>query len=181
MQSRVTTAFIVVLYLVTCEIAEYLLVHGNDSEMFPPKIGVRLLRWLGIGFCIAGISSSYKSSNWTLIICVLVLILLLHRPRTLLIDSSGISSCGAFGLFRRAIPWVEVDQVSSDWQEEDFRFWTFMGYGVTVMGRDGRRIEHGLFNADQARFLNALRRFVPREAFDAGLYEWHPEAPAANS
>jgi hypothetical protein len=98
-----------------------------------------------------------------------------------LVDSFGVSSRSMFGLFRRAIPWAEVNRVGSDWQEEHFRFWTFTGYNVTVIGRDGSRIEHGLVNTDQARFLNALRRFVPRETFDAGLYEWHPDVPVANS
>ena len=69
----------------------------------------------------------------------------------------------------------------SDWQEAHFRFWTFTGYSVTVISRYGSRIEQGFVNQGQARFLSALRRFVPREAFDAGLYEWHPDAPIATS
>lgn len=181
MKSPVNPAYVIGLYLVACEIAEYFLVRRHDSEVFPPKIGFRLLRWFGIAFCIDRISSNDKSLNWMLILYVVLLVVCLRWPRTMLVDSSGVSSSGVFGLFRRAIPWTEVKQVSSDWQEEHFRFWTFTGYSVTVIGRDGSGIEHGLINTDQARFLNALRRFVPREAFDAGLYDWHPDVPIANS
>ena len=174
-------AYIVGLYLVACEITEYFLVRRHDREVFPPKIGFRLLRWLAIAACIAEILSSDRSLNWTLAFFVILLIVWLRWPRTVLVDSSGISSCSLFGLFKRAIPWVDVNRVSSDWQEEHFRFWTFGGYSVTVISRYGSRIEHGLVNQDQARFLNALRRFVPREMFDAGLYDWHPDAPLASS
>ena len=103
----------------------------------------------------------------------------------MLVDSSAVSSCSLFGLLRRSIPWVEVIQVSSDWQEERLHWgfaaiWAFTGYSVTVRARDGSTVQHGVVNKDQARFLNALRRFVPREAFDAGLYDWHPKM-ATNS
>ena len=177
-----TTIYIAAFYLFACEVADYFLARRRDAEVFPPKIGFRLVRWLGIAFCIAGMVSYDKSRSWTMLVfCAVLFIFWLHWPRTLLIDSVGISSRSAFGLFRRSIPWFEVNQVRSDWQEERFRFWTFMGYSVTVIGRDGRRIEHGLVNTDQGRFLDDLRRFLPREAFDAGLYEWHPDAPVANS
>jgi hypothetical protein len=93
-----------------------------------------------------------------------------------MVDSSALSSCTLFGLRRGSIPWAEVYRISSDWQEQQL-IWglILMGYSVTVRGRNGSTVQNGVVNKDQGGFLNALRRFVPREAFDPGLYDWHPE------
>lgn len=181
LREPVKTIYIVGLYLIACEVVEFLLLRMHDAEAFPPKIGFRILRWLGIAVCVEGISVSDKSLNWPVIFYAVFLVFWLYWPRTVLIDSSCVFSRSAFGLFRRSVLWPDVCQVSSDWQEEHFRFWTFTGYSITVWGRNGRKIEHGLVNKDQGRFLNALRRFVPREAFDAGLYDWHPDCSRSDA
>ena len=173
------------LYSAVCELIEYQLVRRRAGEIFPPKLGWRLLRWFGIAACIGGILVSVKPMSWTLLLYFGFLMLWLRWPRTVLVDSAGVSSCGLFGLMTHSISWGEASQVSSDWQEERLRwgldvFWTFTGYSVTVRGRDGSTFQHGIVNKNQGRFLNALRRFVPRESFDAGLYDWHPET-ATNS
>jgi hypothetical protein len=68
----------------------------------------------------------------------------------------------------------------SDWQEERLTFnlftsiWTFMGTSVTVRSRDGVSIQHGVVNRKQGLFLDALRRYLPPETFDPGVYDWHP-------
>jgi hypothetical protein len=49
-----------------------------------------------------------------------------------------------------------------------------MGTSVTVTSRDGANIQHGVVNRNQGLFLDALRRYLPPEVFDAGLYDWHP-------
>ena len=122
--------------------------------------------------------------SWTFWVYVAFLLLVwLRWPRTVTLDSTAISSCSLFGLFRRSIVWAEALRVSSDWQEERLHWgldpiWTFTGYSVTVTARDGRTVQHGVVNKDQGRFLDELRRFLPREAFDAGLYDWHPETTA---
>ena len=178
-----TKIYIIALYLLICETAEYFLARRRGAEVFPPKMGFRLLRWTGLALCVVGIVSYDKSRSWAMLaLCALFFAVWMRWPRTVLVDSLDVSSCSLFGLFRRSIPRAEVGRVSSDWQEVHFfrLFWTFTGYSVTVTGRDGSRIEHGLVNTNQGRFLDALRRFVPREAFDAGLYEWHPDAPITN-
>jgi hypothetical protein len=167
------------LYLAACEVVEYLLVRRHDAEVFPPKLGWRLLRWVGIAACIGGIAVSIRPMSWTLFACSALLLVWVAWPRTVLVDSSAVSSCSLFGLLPRSISWVEASRVSSDWQEERLRWgleviWVFMGYSVTVTGRDGSRIQHGVVNWNQSRFLDALRRYVPRSAFDAGLYDWNP-------
>jgi len=49
-----------------------------------------------------------------------------------------------------------------------------MGTSLTVKSRDGVSIQHGVVNRKQGLFLDAIRRYLPAEAFDAGLYDWHP-------
>jgi hypothetical protein len=96
-----------------------------------------------------------------------------------LVDSSAVSSCSLFGLNRSPIYWGEVSRVASDWEEERLTFnlftviWTFMGTSVTVTSRNGPSIQHGVVNRKQGLFLDALRRYLPREAFDPGIYDWH--------
>jgi hypothetical protein len=173
------------LYLAVCELIEYQLVRRKAGEIFPPKLGWRLFRWFGIAACIDGIFVSVRPLSWTIFLYFGFLILWLRWPRTVLVDSACVSSCGLFGLMNHLIAWGDVSQVSSDWQEQKLRsgldvLWTFTGYCVTVRGRDGSTIQHSIVNKDQGRFLNALRRFVPREAFDAGLYDWHPETASSS-
>jgi hypothetical protein len=173
--------YIVGLYLVACEAVEYLLTRGRGADVFPPKLGFRIVRWLGLAACLVGIWSARRSLNWTVILLAFAIVALLRWPRSVFADSLGVSSSGLFGLFRRSIPWAEVSRVTSDWQEEDVRFWTLTGYAINVIGRDGTVIQHGLVNKNQGRFLDALRRLIPRTAFDAGLYDWQPDAPAENA
>jgi hypothetical protein len=89
------------------------------------------------------------------------------------------------GLYRVACELVEYlvvrrHAVASGWQEERLAFslftpiWTFMGTTVTVTSREGDSTQHGLVNRKQGLFLDALRRYLPSDAFDAGLYDWHP-------
>jgi hypothetical protein len=168
------------LYLGVCEIAEYLLVRRRDAEVFPPKLGWRLLQWFGIAACMGGIAVSVRPMNWKVWVYLgLLFVFLLRWPRTVLVDSSAISSCSLFGLLHRSIPWGEASRVSSEPQEPLrwglIAIWTSTGCSVTVSGRDGSTVQHGIVNKDQGGFLNALRRFVPRQAFDPGLYDWHPE------
>src|SRR5690348_14705401 len=165
--------YIVGLCLAACELVEYLLVRTHDAEVFPPKLGWRLLRWLSIAACIGGIAVSIRPASWALFAYVAFLFVWLAWPRTVLVDSSTVSPCSLFGILPRSIPWGEASRVSSDWQEERLRaglslLWVFTGYSVTVMARDGKTIQHGVVNRGQGRFLDALRRYIPRDAFDAG-------------
>jgi hypothetical protein len=180
------------LYLGACELADYLLIRRRSGEVFPPKLGWRFLRWFGIAGCIAGTvermqSNAAKPSDWPLWLYALLLLFWISWPRTVFVDSSGVSSCSLFGFRRRSILWGQVSRITSDWQEERLTFnlftpiWTFMGTSVTVTSRDGISIQHGLVNRKQGLFLDALRRYVPPEAFDAGLYDWHPQTERARS
>ncbi len=172
------------LYLGTCELIEYLLVRGQSNETFPPKLGWRLLRWIGIAGCIVGVlerlhRNAGRPNDWPLWVYVLLLLFWIVWPRTVLVDSSALSSCSLFGLRHRTIPWGEVSRISSDWEEQRLTIgldtiWTFMGTRVTVTSRDGATIQHGVIHRHQGAFLDRLRRYLPRQIFDAGLYDWHP-------
>jgi hypothetical protein len=176
---------VIALYLGVCELAEYLLVRRPPGQAFPPKVGWRVLRWCAIAGCVAGIwgqihGSAARPNDWPLWLYVLLLLFWICWPRSVLVDSSGISSCSLFGFLRRSIRWSQMSRITSDWQEERLNInlltpiWTFMGTRITVTSRDGISIQHGVVNRKQAIFLDALRRYLPREAFDPGLYDWHP-------
>lgn len=173
------------LYLVVCESVEYLLVRRQPDETFPPKLGWRILRWTGIVGCTASVvwwlhGQTGQRNDLPLWLYALLLLYWVLWPRTVMVDSSGVSSCSLFGLRRRQILWSQVSRITSDWQEERLNvnlivsIWTFMGTSVTVKGRDGVSIQHGVVNRRQGLFLDALRRYLPPEAFDPGLYDWHP-------
>jgi hypothetical protein len=173
------------LYLVACEVAEYLLVRRQPDETFPPKLGWRILRWAGIVGCIAGAGwrlhgHTGQRIDMPLWLYVLLLMYWVFWPRTVIVDSSGVSSCSLFGLRRRQILWRQVSRITSDWQEESLNvnlivsIWTFMGTSVTVKSRDGVSIQHGVVNRKQGLFLDALRRYLAPESFEPGLYDWHP-------
>ena|ERR1700676_1166062 len=97
------------LYLGTCELVEYHLVRRQAAEIFPPKLGWRLLRCTGIAGCSAG---AVERLHWSA-----------ERP--------------------------------NDWP-----LWLY--------------VLHGVVNQKQDLFLDALRRYLPPEALDPGLYDWHP-------
>ena len=173
------------LYLGACELVEYLLVRRQAAEVFPPKLGWRLLRWFGIAGCIAGIvdrlhRNVVRPNSWPIWVYVLLLLFWVFWPRTASVDSSAVSSCSLFGFARRSIHWGEVSRITSDWQEQRLAFnlftaiWTFMGTRVNVTSREGASIQHGVVNQKQGAFLDALRRYLPRDVFDSGLYDWHP-------
>jgi hypothetical protein len=173
------------IYWGVCELIEYLVVRRPGVETFPPRLGWRLLRWSGIAGCILGIGDRLRQnpgrpSDWPLWVCVLLLLFWVSWPRTVLVDSLAVSSCSLFGFRRRQILWGRVARITSDWEEQPLAFnlftpiWTFMGTSVTVTGRDSVRIKHGVVNQGQSSFLDSLRRYVPREAFDPGLYDWLP-------
>jgi hypothetical protein len=173
------------LYLSACELVEYILVCRQVADIFPPKLGWRYLRWFGLAGCIAGAverlhRNGSKPNDWPLWVYAFLLLFWVFWPRTVSVDSSGVYSCSLFGIRRRSILWGEVSRITSDWQEERLTvnlftpIWTFTGTSVTVTSRDGISIQHGVVNRKQGLFLDALRRYLPPEAFDAGLYDWHP-------
>ena len=172
------------LYLGACELVEYGLVRRQTADAFSPKLGWRLLRWIGLAGSIAGVfgrlhRDTRQPNDWPLWLYVLLILFWMSWPRTVLVDSSGVASCSLFGLRRRSITWREVSRITSDWQEQRVwwgltAIWTFMGTSLTVKSRDGVSIQHGVVNRKQGLFLDAIRRYLPAEAFDAGLYDWHP-------
>jgi len=176
---------VVGLYWSACELIEYLVVRRHAAQTFPPKLGWRLLRWSMIAWCIAGIverlhQNSRQPDEWPVWAFVLLLLFWVVWPRTVLVDSLAVSSCSLLGIRRRQIVWGQVSRITSDWEEQRLSInlvtaiWTFMGTSVTVTSRDGVSIQHGVLNRKQAVFLDALRRYLPRETFDVGLYDWRP-------
>jgi hypothetical protein len=166
-------------------LVEYFLIRRGADAVFPPKLGWRLLRWVAIAGCIVGLwerlhGNTGGPNGWPSWLYVLLLFIWISWPRTVLVDSSAVSSCSLFGFRRRSFPWGEVSRVTSDWQEARLNWnlftmiWTFMGTSITVTSRNGVSVEHGVVNRAQGLFLDALRRHLQREVFDAGLYDWHP-------
>ena len=105
---------VVGLYLVACELVEYLIVRRQAADIFPPELGWRFLRWFGIAACIAGVverlhQKTARPNDWPLWLYVLLLLFWIFWPRTVLVDSSGVSSCSLFGFRRRSILWGQVD------------------------------------------------------------------------
>lgn len=176
---------VIVLYLGACELVEFLLVRIQAGEVFPPKLGWRLLRWCGIAQCIAGIVGRLhrtveRSDTGPILFYLFLLVIWAYWPRTVRVDSSSVSSSSLFGFNRSAIHWGEVSRVTSDWQEEKLTYnlftviWTFMGTSINVASRYGPSIQHGVVNQRQGLFLDALRRNLPADVFDPGIYDWHP-------
>ena len=171
-----------VLFLSVLEVFEFFAVRKEGSDVFAPKLGWRLfyfvliavgLIWLSES--LAGASQTHDKASWVDLLVLFVFVIM--RPKTVVVSSVGLASYGLYGFRRRFIPWAEAARVSSDWQEERLgsRFpFTFTGYGVTVIGRDGSRIEHSIYLRRQGRFLDDLRQHVPATEFDPGLFDWHP-------
>jgi len=167
----------VALYFGGCECSDFFLTRQPGAESFRPKLWVRFVYWSVIAIFIGGLVVNLQQRSWLSVWLGVLLVFVVLRLRTVFVDSEGISSCGLLGTRRRSIPWSEVSRISSDWQEEYMsraRLPAITGYSVTVTGRTGNKIEHSVLNTGQARFLDALRRYVPREVFDPGLYDWHP-------
>ena len=172
---------IIGIYLAACEILEFVTVRPHGAEAFPPKLGWRLLRWLTLGvglFAIVELVYKRPSRSDDIPVWLACVFLLMGAlwPRTVSVDSDGISSCSTFGLLRRHIPWSLVEKVDCDWEEVSaarlgFRF---MGTRIEVSGRNGVQINHGVTQSRQAKFLDALRKHIPKEVFAPGLYDWRP-------
>jgi hypothetical protein len=172
---------IVGVYLLLCETLEYVTVRRKGVAVYPPKIGWRLARWLAIAlgaFIVAAHlfhQHQSQSNDAPLWLGLLFILLGAVWPRTVRADASGISSCSTFGFRERTIRWDEVKAINSDWEEVRTHYgFTFMGTRIYVLSRTGSQIVHGIVQSRQARFLDELRNYLPREAFAAGLYEWHP-------
>jgi hypothetical protein len=167
--------------LLLCEALEYVSVRRRGVSVYPPKIGWRLVRWLVIGTGIFVVwehlfrTHQLQSNDAPLWVGLLFLLVGAIWPRTVRADANGVSSCSTFGFRTRTIRWDEVKAVNSDWEEVRTHYgFTFMGTRIYVLSRTGPQITHGLAQSHQAKFLEELRNYVPREAFAAGLYEWHP-------
>ena len=51
-----------------------------------------------------------------------------------------------------------------------------MGTRIYVFSRNGMRITHGVLRSERGKFLDGLRKYLPRTSFDVGLYDWRPSA-----
>ncbi len=170
-------------FLLSCEVLEYVTVRRKGVGVYPPKIGWRLARWLAIALgtfvVVARLFHGQQSqaNDAPLWLGLLFLLLGAVWPRTVRVGPSGISSCSTFGFRGRTIRWDEVKGINSDWEEVRTRYgFTFMGTRIYVLSRTGSQVTHGLVQSHQARFLDDLRNYLPREAFAPGLYEWHPSS-----
>lgn len=175
------------LYLLACEIIERAVVRADGGEIYRAKFGWRVFWWVcmgGSGIAIAerllGHGGGPKETPlWLLILAFLSLVI--SWPRTVTVNSVGLSSVSLFGLRRRFIPWSEVAAITSDWEEESLfwklqAIWKFTGTRILVLSRAGTRIGHTIFLRKQARFLDDLRRYAPKQVFAPGIYDWNPAA-----
>jgi hypothetical protein len=168
------------------EVAEFLAVRRESSDVYLPKLIPRLVYFffttVAFGGCLLYFTHSLgprgpkDPPGW--VFPALLVAFLLSRPSTLVSNAAGLTAYSAYGIRRRFLAWSDVNSIASEWKEETgpFRgFPRFMGYNVDVFGRDGSRIVHTMFLRRQARFLDVLREHVPRTAFAPGIYDWHPE------
>jgi hypothetical protein len=141
-----------------------------------------MLRWIFIALALATIGQRLygrqpEPGDAPLWVAVCFLFAGAIWPRTVLTDADGISSYATFGIRRRMIPWTDVCKVTSDWEEVQTRLgFRFLGTRIYVLSRDGSRIAHGIVQSRQAKFLDELRKHLPRETFAPGLYDWRPNA-----
>jgi len=168
------------LYLTACEFVEYLIVRRYGNDIYRPKLRWRLIRSVILGFALLAIGERLhgyqpQPKDMPLWVAFSLLVLGAIWPRTVWIDNAGVYSCGTFGFQSRGIPWSEVSRIDSDWEEVrsplGFRQ---MGTRITVLSRSGTHISHGVVQSSQSEFLDTLRRYLAREAFAPGLYDWHP-------
>jgi hypothetical protein len=126
----------------------------------------------GLGIAIVQQLLGHRAGRNDFPLWVLILMFLFSAvtwPRTVVLDTSGVFSVALFGTRRRFIPWSDVDRITSDWQETNLR------WGLTsLLSRNGTRVDHTVFLRRQGRFLDDLRRYLPKEVFAPGIYEWHP-------
>lgn len=181
-----------IVWLAACELLEYFAVRRDPGDVYPPKILTRFFYWtiMAVAFYAAvgwvRAPSSDGNSHPLIIGAVCLGLVLVTRPRSLVAGPTGVSSCGIFGLFRRCISWTEVSNVSYDWEEHKpglNPLWWLLESGlggqsgsrITVAGRNGRRIRHTIFNVRQSDFLEDLKRYLPRDVFAPGTYDWCPK------
>jgi hypothetical protein len=168
-------------FLLFLEVTEFLIVRKEATNIYPPKIGWRLVYFLiiaGLLYDLIGYAAGMQSTSrgFPLWSCVFLRALLVIRPRTITSNSTGLASYSLYGLRHSFISWSQVLNVTSNWQEEGSSFWGWMarGYSVTVTGRDATRIEHTLYLSHQGKFLDDLREHAAAVAFAPGLFDWHP-------
>lgn len=168
--------------LLFLDLFEYFTVRKEHGDLFPPKIGWRLF-YLLVGTCFLFFAIEYftaaggpqdKSSIW---IAVLTFGLWLTRPKTLEASDFGLVSYSWFGLRKSSIAWNEVESISSEWEnDEDYnRLAPFVrSVSVTVRGRKGRRLRLSHMQSGLKRFMQALQKHIPANAFGPGLRGWKP-------
>jgi hypothetical protein len=178
--------FLVAVILSSLEIFESAVVRKQSTVVFSPKAGWRffyfivvvLLVFRTIYYLLSAHRAAEGAPLWWF--PLLLAILLLVRPKTLVVNSTGLASYSWYGLRRRFIPWTGVSSVTSDWEEERLTYnlltllWVFTGYSITVAGQDATRIVHTILMRDQRKFLDVLRQHVPASVFAPGLFDWHP-------
>lgn len=157
--------------LLALEGLEFLRVRRESSDVFSIKFGWRVFYCLFIGALLPSLWHHQSDRVW-LWLALGAFVLL--RPKNLAITPTGLASYAFWGLHRRFVAWSDVLSVTSDWEEEHFKVWTFNGYRVSVTGLDGTRIDHTIFQRHQGRFLDDIRAQVPTIRFAPGLADWHP-------
>jgi hypothetical protein len=176
---------VTIIYFGICETMERALVRAGGGDIYRAKFGWRLFWWFCIGGSAANILEQLLGRSdggkqlpvWFLILAFLGLVL--TWPRTVIVDSTGLSSVSLFGMRRRFIPWPEVATITSDWEEENLfwklqAIWKLTGTRIIVLSRTDTHIEHTIFVRRQGQFLDDLRRYAPKQVFAPGIYDWHP-------
>jgi hypothetical protein len=175
--------FLAVSLQLVLELFEFFAVRKEGSEIFSMKLGWRLFYFVMsllflfscLDYLTAPLHGRERATSWW--VPILLVVFLLTRPRTIVVNSTGLSSYGLFGLLRRSVDWNDVAAVTTDWEEEkpSYRWpFVFTGYKVAVRGRDGTLIEHTIFLRRLGTFLDDLRQHIPASAFAPGLYHWNP-------
>lgn len=180
--TEINLFLLALLLQLSLEVLEFFAVRRDHAELFTPKIGWRIFFFFaGAGFLLLTAEhlpnvriTQNRDSAWPLLV---LFFLWAFRPKTLVTNVSGLISYGSYGLGRSFIPWNEVANVTSYWDDAtDQDIWTMLVRSptVTVTSRDGTSVKFSYTNEGIGRFMDALRERVPKSAFDEGLCDWKP-------
>jgi hypothetical protein len=170
---------LVALFLIACENVEYWTVRRRGKEVYPPKLGWRLTRWVVLGLTLITIGGRLdgnrrQPNDTPLWAAFSFSVLGAMWPRTVCLENEGDSSCSTFGFRRRFVPCAEVYRVDSDWEELRAHGFRLLGTCIHVLSQRGTRITHGVAQKSQVEFLVSWRRYLARDFFAPGSHDWDP-------
>jgi hypothetical protein len=164
------------------EILEFFGVRREYAQLFPPKIGWRILFFIagtGAGWLALRIFPSMRITDEKALEFPILIVVMLWfiRPNTLAINASGLTFYRFYGLRGSFISWNEAASMTSNWDDFEGRsLWNMLVRKptVTVTSGDGKSVKFSYTNRGLGGFMEALREHIPARAFEPGLCDWKP-------